>query len=263
MTYFPQLSTGNISQYPLQKRQQVRVIINTLADGSTTRHLDVSPMISSWELQYESLSDEERTRLEEFFIACQGRLNTFTLLDPTLNLIKHSEDFDNAVWTLDPGLTVASGIESPNGLAVAARFTTSAALPRRIRQVIEAPGNFNYCFSFYAKTEVTESINVQRQAGSFSKIDVARLSSTWKRYWYSGSLQQEVTTISVGIEIPTGGQVDLYGMQVVAQSGPGVYQKSKALNGVYEKVRFAEDRLIFTSNGMNDSSIKIRLTTTG
>ncbi len=263
MTYFPQLSTGNISQYPIQKRQQVRVIINKLADGSTTKQLDVSPMISSWELQYESLSDEERTRIEEFFIACQGRLKTFTLLDPTLNLIKHSEDFGNTVWTMDPGLNVASGIESPNGTATGARFTTSAALSRRIRQVIEAPGTFNYCFSFYAKAEVTASINVHRQAGSFTKIDDVRLNSIWTRYWYSGSLQQAVPTISVGIEIPIGGQVDLYGMQVIAQPGPGVYQKSNALNGVYEKVRFAEDRLVFTSNGLNDNSIKIRLTTTG
>ena len=157
----------------------------------------------------------------------------------------------------------ASRIESPNGTATGSRFTTSAALPRRIRQVIEAPGTFNYCFSFYAKAEVTASIHVHRQAGSFTKIDDTRLSPTWKRYWYSGSPQQEVTTITVGIEIPVGGQVDLYGMQVIAQPGPGVYQKTNSLSGVYEKVRFAEDRLVFTSNGLNDNSTKIRLTITG
>lgn len=263
MTYFPQLSTGNVSQYPLLKRQTVRVISNILADGSTIRQLDVSPMISSWELQYNSLSDDERSQLEAFFVTCQGRLNTFTLLDPTLNLLKYSEDFENGVWIIDPGLTVVSGILAPNGLFTAATFTASAALPRRIRQAIQAPGTFTYCFSFYAKSEVTQSINVHRQGGSFTKIDSVKLSSTWNRYWYSGSLQQDVPAITVGIEIPTGGQIHLHGLQVMAQPGPGIYQKSSALNGVYKKVRFAEDRLIFTSNGMNDNSIKIRLTTTG
>ena len=125
MTYYPQLSSGTLAQYPLTKRLRRRVIVNRLADGSRIAQLGVSPLSSSWALTYSELSDSERALLCQFHSSMEGRLRTFAFLDPTGNLLKWSEKLNNAVWTRDPGLGIDENISAPNGSSRASRLTNS------------------------------------------------------------------------------------------------------------------------------------------
>ena len=263
MAYYPQLSTGHVSQYPLKKTRTFRVIRNNLADGSAIQQLDLAPPITSWELHYSCLSDAERSELESFYIASEGRLHTFSLLDPSANLIRWSEDFSKSVWTIDAGLASSTGLASPNGGMNATRFTNPTPLPQRIRQVIDAPGDFHYCFSFHARSSGNDSISAIRQAVGVVKSDIVQLTASWQRYWYNGNLQQSSTTLSFGIELNGGGAAEFYGMQVMAQPGAGSYHKTMASSGIYRNMRFADDRLVFTQNAPNDNSIQIQLITVG
>src|ERR1700749_3291790 len=98
MSAYPQLTTGTLSQFPITKRIQPRTVVNSLADGSSVRLADVNGGTVGWKLQYKELSDAELTSLQQFFVACEGSLNTFTYLDPAGNLFAWSEDLSNSAW---------------------------------------------------------------------------------------------------------------------------------------------------------------------
>jgi hypothetical protein len=59
MNWFPQLGSGAMAQYPLQRNRQWRAITNTLESGETIRLGDVPGGWIEWRLRYEELSDAE------------------------------------------------------------------------------------------------------------------------------------------------------------------------------------------------------------
>jgi hypothetical protein len=115
MLYYPQLTTGSIAQFPVTRSVNMRTVANQLPSGFTIRMADTGAQKVQWRLVYSDLTDGERSSLESLFEASQGQLNTFTFLDPTDNLLMWSEDWTQAVWTPDPLLQVASGVEDPLG----------------------------------------------------------------------------------------------------------------------------------------------------
>ena len=46
MSFYPQLITGALSQFPITKRRQTRTVINRLADGSSVRLVDTLGCLS-------------------------------------------------------------------------------------------------------------------------------------------------------------------------------------------------------------------------
>ncbi len=82
MFSFPTLRTGAVAQYPASRlihfsNQTVRFI-----DGSEQRYRDCARALRRWEIALEQLDDGERTTLETFFRAIQGRAGSFTFIDP-------------------------------------------------------------------------------------------------------------------------------------------------------------------------------------
>ena len=63
-------------------------------------------MTTEWRLRYEELTDGEMDTLRSFFEGVEGRLGTFTFLDPAGNLLAWSEQLDAEVWEKDPLVTV-------------------------------------------------------------------------------------------------------------------------------------------------------------
>ncbi|HEY3741171.1 MAG TPA: hypothetical protein VGL53_15070, partial [Bryobacteraceae bacterium] len=115
MLVFPQLSSGANVQYPLVRSDASRTVINTLADGSTVKFEDVSAVRVHWALQLNSLDGAERLALEELFLATEGQLNSFTLLDPASNLLEWNEDFSKTAWVADPLIGKTGSIADPQG----------------------------------------------------------------------------------------------------------------------------------------------------
>src|SRR5580704_12020987 len=115
MLYYPQLSTGAVSQFPVTRSANMRTVSNQLASGFTIRMADTGAQKVQWQLRYSSLTDAERSSIESLFESSEGQLNTFTFLDPTDNLLMWSEDWTQTVWTVDPLLQLTGGIADPTG----------------------------------------------------------------------------------------------------------------------------------------------------
>src|SRR5207253_9091970 len=111
MLYYPQLMSGSISQYPVTRRNQRRTVTNLLADGSDLRMEDTPAAQVVWDLTYNHLTAGELMNLLQLFDAVEGRLGTFTFLDPTDNLLNWTEDLTQNVWTMDPLIHMTAGVD--------------------------------------------------------------------------------------------------------------------------------------------------------
>src|SRR5208282_3848469 len=107
MLYYPQLSTGAVSQFPVSRNARLRTVSNQLPGGFSIRMADEGAQKVQWQLRYAGLTDGERASIEGLFGASEGQLNTFVFLDPTANLLQWSEDWTQAVWAADPLLQVS------------------------------------------------------------------------------------------------------------------------------------------------------------
>ena len=67
MPTYPQLGSGALSQFPVQKTRQLRTVVNQAADGSTIKLADPAAEVTEWLLTYADLSDAEAAALRAFF----------------------------------------------------------------------------------------------------------------------------------------------------------------------------------------------------
>src|SRR5579863_3180760 len=152
MLFYPQLTTGAVSQFPVTRSVKMRTVANQLPSGFTLRMADLGWQKVQWQLRYSNLTDGERSSIESLFEASEGQLNTFTFLDPTDNLLMWSEDWAQPVWTADPLLNVAGGIRDPFGNSAAMQLTNTAETTQQIVQNIAGPSSFVYCYSVYIRS---------------------------------------------------------------------------------------------------------------
>ena len=123
-------------------------MVNTAGDGSSIKLADTAGGSLEWQLRYESLSDAELATLQQFFVAMEGSLNTFTFLDPGANLLAWSEEFTNAAWKADPLLGLTGGMADPLGGTGSWTLHNSGAGPQALTQTLNAPAEYIYSFRF-------------------------------------------------------------------------------------------------------------------
>jgi hypothetical protein len=263
MLIYPQLQAGNMAQFPLKKHLTMRTVQNRLLDGSRIVQRSLLAATTEWELLYSGLSDEERTKIEALHTATEGRLRTFTFLDPAGNLLRWSEDLSNTVWTKDAGLTVTGGISSPQGSARASLVANATPIAQNIKQTIAAPGNFTYAFRLQVKAAQDTQFVLFLECGSARQTKQVTAKSEWTTVWISGNLQETGENTAFGFEIPANQAIEVFGIGVTPQPGPGEYVRTRSTSGVYQNVRFANDQLSITTHGPNDTAMTVRLTTTG
>jgi hypothetical protein len=261
MAFFPQLSTGAISQFPLQRRQLFRVIANRLSDGSEIRSLDPYGARLGLALGFDGLSDAEMETLEEFFIEQEGRRGSFGFLDPGLNLLRWSEDFERSVWTAGPLLSQTTGQADPWGGQRGTAFVNTAIAPQAIVQAIDAPGSYTYCFSIWMRSPTSSLVTLLASSGGYTQTEECRPTAAWKRFHMRVSLPSSASSIGFGWEMGAGAAVEAVGAQVDAQPSPAAYRRSTSRHGVHTSVRFAMDSLARTTHGPNDHSTTVSLIT--
>ncbi len=259
MLYYPQLTTGAVSQFPVTRSTQMRTVSNQLASGFTIRMEDAGAQKAQWRLQYSGLSDGERSSIESLFEASEGQLNTFTFLDPTDNLLMWSEDWTQAVWTPDPLLQVTGGISDPIGGTYAMQLTNTGQTTQQIVQSTGGPSSFLYCFSVYVRSAVPGAVQLVVAATGQTSLTPVTTGSSWRRVTASGRLSVQQDGISFGVQLPAGAQVDVFGAQVEAQPAAGLYKKTVDLGGVYPIARFSSDLLSFVANAPNQNSCQLGL----
>jgi hypothetical protein len=254
MLIYPQLTTGALTQYRTVKTRQERTIQNTLADGSVITVADPAGAAVEWKLQYASLSDTERQTLELFFAAAAGTLNGFTFLDPSANLLAWSEDLTNAAWNPDPQMTLTAGIQGPKGGTNAWQLTNGGSAGQSLLQVLNVPTTYTYTFSVYLSA--SQPTNATLLLGG--ETESVTLSSTWYRYQVTVSGNTTATYLTVGVEVPAGASVSVFGPQAEAQQTASVYQTSTN-GGVYDNARLRDDFLTITTTGVNRHSATVNI----
>ena len=250
MLVYPQLASGALSQFPVRKRIQLRTVVNRAADGSLIKAPDPAATTTEWELHYSDLTDAEAATLQQFFLAAEGQLNSFTFLDPAGNLFASSDQLDAAVWEKDPLLGVTGGASDPRGGSLAWNLKNNGGGAQGLAQTLAAPDGYLYCVSAYVLAPSTTTVTlIAGSQGSERKV-----TAQWNRITFTTLAD----TPRFGIEIAAGAEVELFGMQVEPQPSPSEYQ-STTRGGVYEDARLRDDSIKITTTGYNRHSCTVKV----
>jgi hypothetical protein len=251
--YFPQLSSGATSQFPIQRTLTSRTAINQSCQNYNVKLADPGASSMEWHLTLSELTDQELAAIEALFQAAEGRLTPFTFLDPANNLLSWSEQQNQAAWEADPLLTVASGVADPLGGSGAFLVTNPAEAVQELSQTIDAPASMCYCFSLYARSDTSTRIWLVRGSAS----EAAPISTLWTRVVSSGQMQADADSISFGISLDPSSSVEIFGLQAEAQPAASGYKKTAETGGVYPNARFKNDILTITTVGPNRNSCEL------
>lgn len=251
MLYFPQLASGAVGQYPISKSLIQRTITNTLPDGSVIKYADPGSPLVQWTLRFQALADSEVALLQQFFATCEGQLNAFTFTDPLSNLLLWTEDLNQPAWQRSTLLQLMPGAADPNGGTSATQITNLTSTDLTIQQSITGPGWYSYTFSVYVQSHTPVNVSLVRQSGGLSSASICTANSAWQRASFTGQTNTTATSITVGVTIPTGGTVTVFGFQLEAQPAASPYKPSYETGGVYTSAHFSGDSLAVTTTAPN------------
>ena len=258
MVVFPQLSSGAGMQFPSVRKHTLRAASNPLRDGGLVSYADAGFSKVRWELAFRDVTDAEANGVASLFETVEGRRGTFTFIDPTANLLAHSEDFEQPCWTRSPMVHTSAGIDDPVGGSGGFRLTNTAGIAQGTSQELQAPASFVYAFSVYARSAGQTSITMSRAAGSNTHARSFALGPGWTRCLLSGAFNSAAETVKFALEIPAASAVDIYGIQAESQPRASGYKKTGARNGVYA-ARFDNDVLRVMSDGPDQHRFQLQI----
>jgi hypothetical protein len=259
MLHYPQLASGSVCQFPVKRRTTLRTVSNELPGGDNIRMSDPGAAAVRWQLQYLGLTDGERFSIEQLFEAAEGRLTTFTFLDPTDNLLMWSEDYTKSVWSVDPLLQMTAGMLDPLGGNGATQVTNTAQVPQSVTQSIGAASWFQYCLSVYLRCDSPSPIAFILSTAGHELRSSIPVSTVWTRAMKTGSMPSNQEGASFRLELPAGARVNLFGAQMEPQLAPGQYKKTLDRAGVYSQTRFDSDSMPITTDAPNQHSCGVNL----
>ncbi len=249
--YFPQLTSGAIAQYPIQKVKVARTVKNVLPDGSMILYPDPNAARLVWQLSYTDLALVDMQAIQEHFNACLGPLHAFTFIDPTENMLISSSDLTNAAWQLPSSVTVSSGISDPEDGTGGFVVTNTGQGAQEISQSFQIPANWQYCFSAYLSSGQGSTITLIRNGSSAEEDSPFSIGSEWARVVSSGALNDPGTEFTVALRIGAGQQIGVYGLQLEAQLAPSRYRPTSQTGGVYANAHWAVDELTIVAEAPN------------
>ena len=255
MLYYPQLPTGSIAQYPITRNNIRRTVINSLPDGTQIAMTDPGAAAVNWSLAYQHLTAAELSALQQLLSTSFGRWQTFGFLDPTDNLLNWSEDLSQPEWQPGPLLTLTGGIADPLGGAAGWQVVNTAQANQTILQTLLIPSSYQYVFSAYVQAAVPCSFSLI--ANSLQQAAAASL--TWTRVIFPFQMTVETGSLQIGISLPPGCSLNLFGLQLEAQPGAGAYKKTRDIAGVYPVSRFDQDSLTTTATGLNQYGTTVKI----
>jgi hypothetical protein len=254
MSWFPQIGTGSLSQFPLRRSRKWRSISNQMEGGERIALPDFTAGELEWQLSLQELSDDEAGVLGDFFVAAQGKSGSFLFIDPMANLLGWSEDFSQPDWQRGL-LSAAAGATDPLGTTRATVLANSSAGAQSIQQTIAVPGDYVACFSAWVSSGVTGAITIERDGNALT----CAVGPVWRRVHVNGRGASGAGQSSFAIVLAAGQTVNVWGLQVEAQPYPSQYRKTGAALGIYEETYFGNDELRLKNTGLGLSSCEIVL----
>ncbi|MGA3023972.1 MAG: hypothetical protein ABSF98_04305 [Bryobacteraceae bacterium] len=254
MLIFPQLRSGAVAQLPLQRSEDYRTLRNVLSDGSIIQMSDVGFARVGWTLKFTDLAADEAQALQSLFQSAEGRLNTFSFVDPSANLLCWSEDLTRPSWSTDPQLAL-SGVQDAFGGASGTQITNGAAVAQSISQTTNAPAALQYCFSAYLRSDGPTQVTFEIGGAA---VVTASVSGTWQR-WEAVSTGGTGQQAVFGLSIPAGLTVQVCGLQTEAQPAAGVYKSTTDTGGVFPNSRFDQDSMDITATEAGFFACNVRI----
>jgi hypothetical protein len=256
---FPQLSTGAITQYPIQKTRSLHAVVNTLEDGSSISYLDPTSGNIRWDMRLSAISLAEMQAIQALFNTSYGPWSGFVFLDPTDNLLTASANLLNSSWEAPTGLAVVAGASDPFGGTAAFTLTNGSQTAAALMQALSSPATYVYTFSVYLCASTVASVVLVSQSPSERVSQTFQIGPAWTRVTASLPLTAVSNTWSLGIQLQPGQQVRVFGPQVDAQPSASSYRQTTGAGGIYADTHWALDALAFAITGPNEFSTQITL----
>src|ERR1700686_3634854 len=200
MLYYPQLTSGALCQLPVTQRTTIRTVSNEALGGDTVRMADPHDDSMRWQLQYSGLTDAEWASIEQLFEAAEGRLTSFTFLDPTNNLLMWSEDWTKSVWAADPLVQLSTGVADPFGGSNAMQISNTSQTLQRVVQSTNAPSWFQYCVSVFLRSNVPATVQFVLETTGHELLAPIQVGSTWSRAMSAATLATQADGIGFGLQ---------------------------------------------------------------
>lgn len=254
MTWFPQLSSGSVAQFPVSRWRRWRMIANLLENGTRITLADGLANAIGWRIEYRELSPAELQNLTNLFNNCQGGASLFTFVDPMANLLAWSEDLTRPDWQAGL-LTTASGVTDPYRTQRASSVTNSTTGALALQQTLNLSGDYVACFSVWLSSTSPSQVTLQRD----SDQTVISVGSQWNRVFLSGSGTAGAANTTFGLLLNPGQQIQMFGPQVEVQPWPSPYKQSGNARGVYPNSWFASDELNIVNTGVGLYSCELAL----
>jgi hypothetical protein len=224
-------------------------------DGREIKLADPAWSTIEWTLTFSELVDDEIGAIQEFFVSMEGTLGTFTFLDPTDNLLTWSEKLDETVWQADAMLQVTGGLADPFDSTSAWRLANTAGVPRQLSQTLNAPTNYCYSLSLWARSEQVGDTTLLRGA----ERKGFTTSPDWQRFTFSSDSANLGEAVKFGLELAPGRSLEVFGVQAEPQIGASNYKKTTSRGGVHPMARFSENGLVLTTIAPSRHGCLIRL----
>jgi hypothetical protein len=259
MLFFPQLSTGCLTQYPFQKQVRTRCVLNRPAGGPEVRLYDTNGGRIVWQLSLTGLSGSERAAIETFFQVTEGRLQAFTWLDPSGNLLAWSEEFTAPAWLNGGFLQFTAGRTDPFGGSRAIQMTNTGQAAQQLTQSVAAPGNYAYCFSAWVRSDAPTTVTLLLGTQGATSTKTLAVAGSWLRLSLSAQPGTSAEQVDYGVELPAGASIEIFGAQAEPQPAPGEYIKTTARSGVHSNARFDQDFLLMEALGPESFAVSVRI----
>jgi hypothetical protein len=257
MSWYPQIGSGSVAQFPVTRSRRWRAIANELENGARIMLPDTTAGQIQWKLFYQDLVNAEVQNLSNLFAASQGEFGAFTFIDPLANLLGWSEGLSQSAWQLGL-LQTAADVTDPLGTQRASSITNPAAGPQTLLQTLDVPGNYVACFSAYLRSNVAGTVTLHRDG---TQVTV-RVGPIWQRAYVSGLGTSGAIQSNLSLVLAAGQSVDVFGLQAEVQPYPSAYKQTSAALGIYEQTYFANDELTITNTSVGLSSCEITLMST-
>ncbi len=259
MLAFPQFGDKAVIQYPYRWRQVFRTRMAENDWSGLPRQSDSGYEERRFSCVLRGLSDGERVSIQNLFVSTGGGHRTFTFLSPHENLLADSEGFGAGSWMKDAGLVLTGGFADPLGGAAATRVSNPTGTARQFRQVIEAPGEYRYCASFWARAASAVNVTFRGGAVTVPSERVLRFEPAWRRFVVTVQSSEMGAQSCFGLVLPAVTEVETFGWQVEASGAETEYKKTVGPGGVIANCRFADDRLEWASEFPGQHTVRINL----
>ncbi len=234
---FPALAGGTLAQYPVRYEANFVGPANRFSDGTLIVSPQESRLVSRWTLPFHALTNAERDRFEEFLSEAEGAGKPFRFFDPLGNLLRHSNDLANAIWSVDGPLDVAPFVDPDLGSCFV--LTNNSSEWRSITQTIGFGAGFSGCLSVETKWDLAVPIRL-RIVDADGETQRQFTVSQPRRISIVRQTTATIETTALGISIPGNSQVLVCRPQFEVGRSPLAHLPTNERGGVIENAWLAQ-----------------------